>query len=471
MIEDHKLGVIVPYRNRPEQLQAFKKYISDYLYSKKIHHEVIVVEQKDDNPFNRGLLLNWGCRKAEWTGCDYVVFHDVDMLPIDVDYTYSDTPLHLVTDTGDEELNSNLFYDYFGGVTLFPLETFKKINGFSNDYWGWGFEDDDLFLRCQEKRIKTDFFKTQQRRHSGVGLELDGKQSYITVDNPIKLNRSFSIFGSFTTTGIDCDINNEFDEMNIFSFPGPDIGLTYRSFMNFNFQLWDQYFKSHSIFTKKYPLGSYNYCCTFDLSSSDKKVKLFINGELIGEKVLDSILELDQKHKKLIYLGVGDPMRDSKPNFFKGLINSFAIYEGVLDQKSISDISENTTYSLFEFKSSSDLILYFDSKFVHNNKFIDLVGNNRSLIKNCKKVSIDEIREQKVPIPYRREGKFKVTPHENSGFSDSWKDWSSRKNQYKYFKLLSKKSTNSSKDGFSKYWGKLIEESSDFNKHHMYVTT
>ena len=28
-------------------------------------------------------------------GCDYFVFHDVDMLAEDVDYSYSDKPLHL----------------------------------------------------------------------------------------------------------------------------------------------------------------------------------------------------------------------------------------------------------------------------------------------------------------------------------------------------------------------------------------
>lgn len=468
---NHKLGVIVPYRNRPKQLKEFKEYISNYLYSKKIHHEVIIVEQDDDASFNRGLLLNWGCRKAEWAGCDYVVFHDIDMLPVDVDYSYSEVPVHLVTDTGNKKLNKNLFYDYFGGVTLFPLEVFKKINGFSNDYWGWGFEDDDLFLRCQENNLKTDYLKIKQRRHSGIGLKLDGKKSFITVDNPIKLKRSFTIFGSFTTTGIDCNIDYEYDEMNLFSFPGPDIGLTYRSFMNFNFQLWDQYLNSHSIFTKKYPLGSYNYCCTFDLKGDTKKVSLYINGDLIGEKTLDSLLELDQKHKRVIYIGVGDPVRETKPNYFKGLINNFAIYEGVLTKDSIAEISKNTKFSLFEFKSSSDLLLYFDSKFIQDNKFVDLVGNNRSLIKNCSKVDISELTEQHIPIPIRRQGKFKVTPHKSSGFTDSWNDWSSRKNQMKYFELLKKNKTNSSKDGISEYWGKLVKETSDFNKHHLYVTT
>ena len=44
------------------------------------------IEQADDKPFNRGKLLNVGYTLACDNGCDYFVFHDVDMLPEDVDY-------------------------------------------------------------------------------------------------------------------------------------------------------------------------------------------------------------------------------------------------------------------------------------------------------------------------------------------------------------------------------------------------
>ena len=35
----------------------------------------------------------------------------------------------------------------FGGATLFTPDEFKKVNGFSNEYYGWGGEDDDMFNR------------------------------------------------------------------------------------------------------------------------------------------------------------------------------------------------------------------------------------------------------------------------------------------------------------------------------------
>ncbi len=78
-----KLGIIVPYRKRPGHLRKFRQSIESYL--KDQDYELIVVEQADDLPFNRGNLLNIGFEYAVRQQCDYVVFHDIDMLPIDVE--------------------------------------------------------------------------------------------------------------------------------------------------------------------------------------------------------------------------------------------------------------------------------------------------------------------------------------------------------------------------------------------------
>jgi predicted glycosyltransferase involved in capsule biosynthesis len=40
-----------------------------------------------------------------------------------------------------------MYYNYAGGVVATKKETFMKINGYANSYWGWGNEDDDFSAR------------------------------------------------------------------------------------------------------------------------------------------------------------------------------------------------------------------------------------------------------------------------------------------------------------------------------------
>ena len=149
-----KLAIIVPYRNRKKQLNRFVKHIDKFFSDKDIDYHIFVIEQLDDKPFNQGKLLNVGFMKNK--DYDYFAFHDVDLLPQDVDYSYpKDKPIHLGSYTSEYDYELQ-FADYFGGVTLFTREQYELVNGRSNNYWGWGYEDDDLLFRCKEAGLPID---------------------------------------------------------------------------------------------------------------------------------------------------------------------------------------------------------------------------------------------------------------------------------------------------------------------------
>lgn len=78
----HHITLIIPYRDRSEQLKKFVLYMHRFLQHQMLHYKIIVVEQKDDLPFNRGKLFNIGFAEAlkqGWSQC--FIFHDVDLLP------------------------------------------------------------------------------------------------------------------------------------------------------------------------------------------------------------------------------------------------------------------------------------------------------------------------------------------------------------------------------------------------------
>jgi hypothetical protein len=147
-----KLAVIVPYRDRESHLSKFLPCMERTLIDAKIPFEILIIHQGDTKGFNRAKLLNVGYREAQ--DFDYYAFHDVDMLPVDSDYSFPDGPTHLASRA--EQFGYKLPYEgYFGGVTLFDRVSFEKINGYSNDYWGWGAEDDDVLYRCAIMEIPT----------------------------------------------------------------------------------------------------------------------------------------------------------------------------------------------------------------------------------------------------------------------------------------------------------------------------
>lgn len=210
-----KLSIVVPYRDRAEHLKDFIPHMEKFLSDDGIDYGIFIVEQADDKPFNRAKLLNVGYKESE--GFDYFAFHDVDMLPLDSDYSYPDGPTHLASEV--EQFGWGLPYDgYFGGVTLFDKESFLKINGYANEYWGWGAEDDDVLMRCAINEIST---YRKQCRYRSLDHNRDIDRSLYT--------RNLGKLGVFTNAKDSIDISKKEGLSNLEYEKIEEVKITERS--------------------------------------------------------------------------------------------------------------------------------------------------------------------------------------------------------------------------------------------------
>jgi hypothetical protein len=154
--QKEKLAIIVPYRDRKEHLSVFVPYINNFMKSHfhQIEYKIFIIEQFDNLDFNRGILLNIGVILAK--DYDYFILHDIDLLPISADYRYIKETHHLSRFIYEQNYDGKLKHNYAcctvskniaGGVLKVSKDAFFKINGFFNDCWGWGGEDDILKFR------------------------------------------------------------------------------------------------------------------------------------------------------------------------------------------------------------------------------------------------------------------------------------------------------------------------------------
>ncbi|ODN03192.1 Beta-1,4-N-acetylgalactosaminyltransferase bre-4 [Orchesella cincta] len=144
-----RVAIIVPFRDREDHMRIFLHNLIPLLKRQQLEFNIFVIEQggsSKNEPFNRAMLFNVGFVEASkrypW---DCYIFHDVDLIP-ENDYNLYDCPVqprHM--SVAVDKMKYKLPYKtIFGGISALTKEHFMKVNGFSNMFWGWGAEDDDM---------------------------------------------------------------------------------------------------------------------------------------------------------------------------------------------------------------------------------------------------------------------------------------------------------------------------------------
>jgi len=431
---EDKLAIIVPFRDRQKHLDIFVPHIHEFLKDKGIDYTIFIAEQTDDRPFNYGKLCNIVVKEIpeEYT---YFAFHDIDMLPIDdsCDYGYPMEPTHLATKVQAHE-NKLPYPQYFGGVVLISREDFEAANGYSNEYWGYGFEDLDLLHRLKESGAYLEKFYDLNRVYSNYD-ELDilpyrieqvepstndkkHKLKSVTFDKGSKghgmmnhlsknmIDSSFSISLWFR------DVGEKETLKNLFCIEGLDSGLFLNDGRQVMAQIWDTERKNYEV-TTEYFRNRWNHV-VFVLDKKRHKLTINLNGKEI-ETTIPTDFKMFHEYQNF-------KISDDETSID---LANILIFDSVLQPKHINELYYNGNQSLeyienhFGLKPSSDFDfgnqnenLEFPSHYVK--KLILDKGSkwNHLKVKGTAKTFEEEISvTDELWLPVRIDGKYNSLTH------------------------------------------------------------
>uniref|UniRef100_UPI00358FF6A0 beta-1,4-galactosyltransferase 1-like n=1 Tax=Myxine glutinosa TaxID=7769 RepID=UPI00358FF6A0 len=196
---DH-VAIIIPYRQREEHLKQLLLYLHPFLQRQQINYAIYIVNQFGDGKFNRAKLMNVGYKEAlKDFPFNCFIFSDVDLIPMDDHNFYHcySQPRHF--SVAIDKHHFRLIYPQcFGGVSGLSKEQFIKINGFPNNYWGWGGEDDDVYHRIILHGMKI----SRPARITGRYRMIKHGRDANNERNPKRLIRLKSVKSTMKTDGI-----------------------------------------------------------------------------------------------------------------------------------------------------------------------------------------------------------------------------------------------------------------------------
>ena len=163
----NNINVLFPFRDDPNgvwrnTLDKTISFVRKSLHAQNLSPTFFISEQIDSFPFfNKGQIYNAGFLEAKkLSSCEHWVFHDADIYetePGALKYSrYDDGFDHLYGYPKDKDGG----FGCLGGIFCTNTASYEKANGYSNDFWGWGFEDIDFYYKTRAKGLKVNSSNT-----------------------------------------------------------------------------------------------------------------------------------------------------------------------------------------------------------------------------------------------------------------------------------------------------------------------
>ena len=462
-----KLGVCVPYRNREAHMNEFVPHVTKFLEERGIEHTIYLAHQCDAKLFNRGLMKNIAAKHAFDDGCDYIVWHDIDMVPEDdsCDYSFpNDNPQHIAVRISQSDYQLK-YEEYFGGAVLFSKEQVEKTNGYSNEYWDWGMEDDDLFWRCvQEGYANRTTLDYSNESYVGYFNGIDSKISFRPnreQRNAISNSHTISILVKAeqqiekVPIWLIGDTNRQFIEYPIFRKPGYDWGLSFNNSRAYTVMLWDRV-KTHLYqWIKRYE-NQWSWI-TMSVNADKKFVHFYLNGKESDARLgtgTSSPLQYSEPLKKYgmepFQIGYSSTNGET---YFKGGIAQIQMWDRCLSKTEIKNLHKETP---------------------KDNLVLDLftMGLEFGEATNVE-VKKENIEIPHTILPHRIDGKFKCLPHPtegliNEGGIEKWaKGETTAKNERRYILEMQQDKIDYKSDGINSVSYELVSIDTIDEKHQM----
>ena len=185
------IAIITIFRDNQENTRQYHKnlFLEKISSLKKYgHFDVYLIEQSKDNcKFNIGKLKNIGFQKAieSKNKYDFFIFTDADIIPDKQLAPYYFRPVKGVSCLAtrgtrySHQVSSKCF---MGSCLGFDPKSFQQINGYPNNFWGWGGEDEAILIRANLRKINI----FEPRKGSIIDLEVNQSGQKIKLQDKLE---------------------------------------------------------------------------------------------------------------------------------------------------------------------------------------------------------------------------------------------------------------------------------------------
>lgn len=152
IISKPNFAIIIPYRNRINNLQNCLPKLEKYYQSQKIDFDIWIIQQNNWGNWNKGTTFNIGFLELK-DSYDYFILNDLDTIPTNNLPFYQNFNHKFKTILNNQVLHLIGYHFCLGGMFIFNKYIFEKINGFCNMFNNWGREDRELQNRLLKNNI------------------------------------------------------------------------------------------------------------------------------------------------------------------------------------------------------------------------------------------------------------------------------------------------------------------------------